>query len=280
MPVTESVSSFKGFSDVYPNCDNLTHELARLFDKCEFDKKETRHHTISFREATERLRTAVENSLSDVENSKGKKVSKFIIGKTSVAKHNNQTFDPMKPMTWGKVLKSNTKWMKHKDNYDGLIGVGCVINELIPKVIKETNTIICMDHHMYALGMAQALVHHYRVHEPDGRLGNTFESKVWSEGNKGDTGAIIYLAYKLESENIEGDGLVSKKEEQEGAKCTALLDDKEARATQDDKTLEASTSDPIQGDIHERTPEEEHVSNEKEKIKKKKKTNKKGENKD
>ena len=46
--------------------------------------------------------------------------------------------------------------------------------------------------------------------------------------------------------------------------------------------LEASTSDPIQGAIHERTPEEEHVSNEKEKIKKKIKTNKKnkGENKD
>jgi hypothetical protein len=46
MPVTESVSSFKGFSDVYPSCKKLTHELARLFDKCEFDKEETHRHTI------------------------------------------------------------------------------------------------------------------------------------------------------------------------------------------------------------------------------------------
>ena len=63
MAVTESVSSFTEFSNVYPSCEKLTHELARLFDKCEFDKMETRCHTISFREATERLRTAVKNSM-------------------------------------------------------------------------------------------------------------------------------------------------------------------------------------------------------------------------
>jgi hypothetical protein len=46
-------------------------------------------------------------------------------------------------MTWGEVGGTNGKWREHKnDNYDGLIEVGCVTNELIPKVIKETNTAI------------------------------------------------------------------------------------------------------------------------------------------
>jgi deoxyxylulose-5-phosphate synthase len=205
MAVTESKFGFKGFSNVYPNCENLTNELARLFDKCEFDKEETRYHTISFREATERLRTAVKNSLSVVENSTNKKVSEFRIGKTSVTKQSNRTFDPMKPTTWKNVPKLNQKWTEPLDDkYDGLFEVGCVTNELIPRVIKETNTTICMDHQMYALGMAQALVHHYMVHEPDARLRNkSIESRFWSEGKPEDKGAIIYLAYKLESQNIE-----------------------------------------------------------------------------
>ena len=200
MPVTESVSSFKGFSDVYPSCKKLTHELARLFDKCEFDKEETHRHTISFREATERLRAAVENSLSDVEISTGRKVSEFRIGKTSVTSQENLTFDPMKPMTWGEVGGTNGKWREHKnDNYDGLIEVGCVTKELIPKVIKETNTAICMDHQMYALGIVQALVHHFMVQEPDGRLRNkSFYIRNCSEGTIEDEGGIIYVAYKLE----------------------------------------------------------------------------------
>ena len=204
MPVTESVSSFKGFSDVYPSCKKLTHELARLFDKCEFDKEETHRHTISFREATERLRAAVENSLSDVEISTGRKVSEFRIGKISVTSQENLTFDPMKPMTWGEVGGTNGKWREHEnDNYDGLIEVGCVTNELIPKVIKETNTAIRMDHQMYALGMAQALVHHYMVQEPDKRLRNkSIGIGNCSEGKIGDKGGIIYVAYKLESGNI------------------------------------------------------------------------------
>jgi hypothetical protein len=43
----------------------------------------------------------------------------------------------MKPMTWGEVGGTNGKWREHKnDNYDGLIEVGCVTNELIPKVIR------------------------------------------------------------------------------------------------------------------------------------------------
>jgi hypothetical protein len=96
------------------------------------------------------------------------------------------------------------KWREHqKDNYDGLIEVGCVTNELIPKVIKETNTAIRMDHQMYALGMAQALVHHYMIHEPDRRLRNkSIDIGNCSEGKRGDKGGIIYVAYKLESENI------------------------------------------------------------------------------
>ena len=205
MPVTESVSSFKGFSDVYPSCKKLTHELARLFDKCEFDKEETHRHTISFREATERLRAAVENSLSDVEISTGRKVSEFRIGKTSVTSQENLTFDPMKPMTWGEVGGTNGKWREHKnDNYDGLIEVGCVTNELIPEVIRETNTAIGMNHQMYALGMTQALVNHYMVHEPDARLRNkSFDIGNWSEGEIGDEGGIIYVAYKLQPWNIQ-----------------------------------------------------------------------------
>jgi hypothetical protein len=195
MSDTEYVSSFEGFSDVYPDCKRLTHKLARLFDI---------RPTISFKEATKRLRTAVENSLSDVEIITGRKVSEFRIGKTSVTSQANLAFDPMKPMTWGEVGGTNGKWRKHqKDNYDGLIEVGCVTNELIPKVIKETNTAIRMDHQMYALGMAQALVHHYMVQEPDGRLRNkSIDIGDCSEGKREDTGGIIYVAYKLESENI------------------------------------------------------------------------------
>jgi hypothetical protein len=74
-----------------PLPEELTHKLARLFDKCEFDKKKTHRHTISFREATGRLRAAVENSLSDVEISTGRKVSEFRIGKTSVTSQENLT---------------------------------------------------------------------------------------------------------------------------------------------------------------------------------------------
>jgi hypothetical protein len=203
MAVTESVSSFTEFSNVYPSCEKLTHELARLFDKCEFDKMETRCHTISFREATERLRTAVKNSLSNVENSTRKKVSEFRIGKTSVPLHKKLSFNPMESMTWGKVAGILKKWKEHKnDGYDGLFEVGCVTEELIPKVIQETCK--AMDHQMYALGMAQALIHHYMVHEPDVRQrNNLFDIQKFSEGKQEDKGGIIYVAYKLESQNIE-----------------------------------------------------------------------------
>jgi hypothetical protein len=117
--------------------------------------------------------TAVENSLSGVEVNTRRKVSEFRIGKTSVTSQENLTFDPMKPTTWGEVGETNGKWREHQqDNYDGLFEVGCVTNELIPEVIRETNTAIGMNHQMYALGMAQALVNHYMVHEPDARLRN------------------------------------------------------------------------------------------------------------
>jgi hypothetical protein len=50
-------------------------------------------------------------------------------------------------MTWGEVGGTIGKWREHKkDNYDGLFEVGCVTNELIPKVIKETNTAIRMEY--------------------------------------------------------------------------------------------------------------------------------------
>ena len=270
MPVTESVSSSKGFSDIYPSCNQFTHKLARLFDKCEIDQGETHHCTISFREATERIKTAVKNSLSDVENSTQKNVSEFRIGKTSVASQANQTFDPMKPMTWARAGGNIMKWKEHKkDNYDGAFEVGCVTKELIPKVIKETCTAIGMNHQMYALGMAQTLLHHYMVHEPDARLRNTsFDTRRWTEGKIDDKGAIIYVAYKLESGNIEEDGLVSKKEEQEGAASPHSLDDtasppnadKDATATQKDETFEASTFGPKQGAIREKIPEQAHES--------------------
>ena len=285
-PAMAVVFTFKGFS-----------ELARLFDKCEFVQEETRRHTISFREATERLRTAVEKSLSRVEVNT-RRVSEFRIGKTSVKSKENQTFDPMKPETWVEVGETITTWRENQqDNYDDIFEVGCVTNELIPKVIKETNTAIRMDHQMYALGMVQALVHHYMVHEPDARLRNTsFDIGNRSEREIEEEGTIIYVAYKLESGNIQADGSVIKKEEQEGAARPASLDDiasppnadKDATATQKDEILEAPTSDPIQGAIHERTLEEAQVSNvesekgSKKEIKKEKTTNKKNksENKD
>ena len=258
MSVTESVSSFKGFSDVYPSCKNLTHALARLFNKCD-DQEETLHDTISFREATERLQAAVEISLSGVEVNT-RRVSEFRIGKTSVTSQENPTFDPMKPTTWIEAGGIIGKWREHlQDDYDGLFEVGCVTTELIPSVIKETNTAIGMDHQMYALGMAQALVHHYMVHQPDARLRNkSFDIGNWSEGKIGDTGGIIYVAYKLESYDIQADSLVIKKEEQEGAHSIAVLNDKGARATEEDETFEASTIVPIQGAIHEKILKQAH----------------------
>ena len=279
-PAMAVVSTFKGFS-----------ELARLFDKCEFVQEETRRHTISFREATERLRTAVEKSLSGVEVNT-RRVSEFRIGKTSVKSKENQTFDPMKPATWVEVGETITTWRENQqDNYGDIFEVGCVTNELIPKVIMETNTAIRMDHQMYALGMVQALVHHYMVHEPDARLRNTsFDIGNRSEGEIGEEGTIIYVAYKLESGNIQADGSVIKKEEQEGAASPASLDDiasppnadKDATATQKDEIFEASISGPTQGAIRKKNPAEAHVSKvesekgpEKEQVQKKKTTKEK-----
>jgi hypothetical protein len=51
-----------------------------------------------------------------------------------------------------------------------------------------------MDHQMYALGMAQALVHHYMVQEPDKRLRNkSIGIGNCSEGKRGDKGGIIIV---------------------------------------------------------------------------------------
>ena len=47
----------------------------------------------------------------------------------------------------------------------------------------------------------------------------------------------------------------------EAAACTALLDDKDARATQEDKTFGISTSSPLHGTSHEKNPEEACGSN-------------------
>ena len=201
MRVTESVSSFSGFSDAYPSCKTLEHDIAILFDK-----EGTRRHAISLNEATKRLRTAVKNSISAVENPglgrSNRKVSEFRIGKTYVELKSEMTFNPIDPLTWGTIGGTNMKWGTHKkDNYDGLIAVGCVTNELIPNVIKEMNTVIPVDHQMYALGMAQALVHHYMLQEPDGRLRN--KSIDIGEGERGDEGGIIYIAYKLEDIFLE-----------------------------------------------------------------------------
>lgn len=241
MPVTESVSSFSGFSDVYPSCKTLEHELARLFEKCD---------NISFKEATKRLRTAVENSISAVENHGSKrKVSEFRIGKTCVMSQLERTFNPIQPLTWGTIGRTNMKWGTHKkDNYDGLIAVGCVTNELIPKVIMEANTAIRMDHQLYALVMTQSLVHHYMVQEPDGKLRNTSSDIGYcSEEETEHTGSIIYIAYKLESEKISE--VIKEKEqvlveEPEGAASSDLPDkaspSMQQREPKEDQTKEDS----------------------------------------
>ena len=193
MRVTESVSSFSGFSDAYPSCKTLEHDIAILFDK-----EGTRRHAISLNEATKRLRTAVKNSISAVENPglgrSNRKVSEFRIGKTYVELKSEMTFNPIDPLTWGTIGGTNMKWGTHKkDNYDGLIAVGCVTNELIPNVI--------MHHQMYALVMTQSLVHHYMVQKPNGKLRNkSFDIGYCSEEETEHRGSIIYIAYKLESD--------------------------------------------------------------------------------
>ena len=225
MSTTSSVIGFVDFDNLLrTNIPGYSHRLTKLFDVCS-DNKDVRH-PISFREASERLIKACDDTLMELQI-EGKEVEEFVIGKSFVKERRGATFRPDVPTTWRLDGGVNGRWKSEylPRDYNGLVVLGCVERELIPIASRElgfkysvsekednngmSNTkSFSVDQQLYALGLEQSLVHHYMFVKPDKRLRN----HSLDCGRKSDTyrGGVVYVAFKVkEYEDFEQNVTVS-----------------------------------------------------------------------
>lgn len=130
---------FMEFDDLCRGCHGYSYNLAELFDKCAFDKSKQRYHSISFKESLERLKGKIKDSFKDLETQTERKVTAFTIGKTFAKSRSGREFDTMNPHTWKLDGGINGRWQDYKDDYNGLIVIGCIERDLIPKDVKDAN---------------------------------------------------------------------------------------------------------------------------------------------
>ncbi|CAG2185101.1 unnamed protein product [Mytilus edulis] len=160
-----------GFTDLGKGHRGYAHRLTSLFNQCDFDTVETHRHTISFKEASKRLRKQMTESFEDIEKQTSRMIKEFKIGITHVGSQNAINFNPTQPSSWVTYGGLPVSWENYKKKgFDGMIALGCVIEDIIPKVIRDTNKALEMNPHSYAAGLAQSLVQYYLLQNPDNRL--------------------------------------------------------------------------------------------------------------
>ncbi|XP_063448714.1 uncharacterized protein LOC134728164 isoform X2 [Mytilus trossulus] len=208
--MTMSVSGpdvgFTDFTGLGKGHRGYAHTLTSLFNQCDFGTGETHRHTISFKEASKRLRKQMTESFEYIEIQTSRMVKEFKIGKTHVCSQNAINFNPTQPSTWATYGGLPLSWENYKKKgFDGMIALGCVIKDIIPKVIRETNKALEMNSHSYAAGLAQSLVQYYLLQNPDDRLRSVTVEDLGNKSGKdklGSPASVIYVAYKLEPKTI------------------------------------------------------------------------------
>ncbi|XP_071180279.1 uncharacterized protein [Mytilus edulis] len=204
--MTMSVSGpdvgFTDFTGLGKGHRGYAHTLTSLFNQCDFGTVETHRHTISFKEASKRLRKQMTESFEYIEIQTGRMVKEFNIGRTHVYSQYAVDFNPSQPTTWATYGGLPVSWENYKKKgFDGMIALGCVIKDIIPKVIRETNKALEMNSHSYAAGLAQSLVQYYLLQNPDDRLRSVTVEDLGNKSGKDELdspASVIYAAYKLE----------------------------------------------------------------------------------
>ncbi|CAG2189934.1 unnamed protein product [Mytilus edulis] len=202
MSVSGPDVGFTDFTGLGKGHRGYAHTLTSLFNQCDFGTVETHRHTISFKEASKRLRKQMTESFEYIEIQTGRMVKEFNIGKTHVYSQYAVDFNPSQPTTWATYGGLPVSWENYKKKgFDGMIALGCVIKDIIPKVIRETNKALEMNSHSYAAGLAQSLVQYYLLQNPDDRLRSVTVEDLGNKSGKDELGSpasVIYVAYKLE----------------------------------------------------------------------------------
>ncbi|CAG2185099.1 unnamed protein product [Mytilus edulis] len=202
MSVSGPDVGFTDFTGLGKGHRGYAHTLTSLFNQCDFGTVETHRHTISFKEASKRLRKQMTESFEYIEIQTGRMVKEFNIGKTHVYSQYAVDFNPSQPTTWATYGGLPISWENYKKKgFDGMIALGCVIKDIIPKVIRETNKALEMNSHSYAAGLAQSLVQYYLLQNPDDRLRSVTVEDLGNKSGKDELGSpasVIYVAYKLE----------------------------------------------------------------------------------
>ena len=157
--------------------------------------------------AKDKLIGHVHGLLDDIEQQMDKKVEKFYISKTYVAKRRKRagngfmTFDHMDSNTWKKNGISS-RWTVHKkEDYgrDGMVVLATVPKAAIPKYVKSVH----QEH--YPLALEQKLLHHFRLTEADPRItNNTFGTG--GIGKKGSVAYALYMAFRLSDDTEDTPG--------------------------------------------------------------------------
>ncbi|CAC5406979.1 unnamed protein product [Mytilus coruscus] len=188
MSVSGPDIGFTDFTDLGKGYIGYAHQLTSLFNQCDFGIMDTHRHTVSFKEASRRLRKQMMESFEYIEIQTGRLYS--------------IDFNPTQPSSWATYGGLPVSWENYKKKgFDGMIALGCVIKDIIPKVIRETNKALEMNPHSYAAGLAQSLVQYYLLQNPDDRLRSVTVEDLGNKTGKDELGSpasVIYVAYKLE----------------------------------------------------------------------------------
>ncbi|XP_052072319.1 uncharacterized protein LOC127710482 [Mytilus californianus] len=202
MSVSGPDIGFTDFTDLGKGYRGYAHQLTSLFNECDFGIMDTHRHTIGFKEASRRLRKQMMESFEYIEIQTGRLVKEFNIGKTHVYSQYTIDFNPTQPSTWATYGGLPVSWENYKKKrFDGMIALSCVIKDIIPQVIRDTNKALEMNHHSYAAGLAQSLVQYYLLQNPDDRLRSVTVEDLGNKTGKDELGSpasVIYVAYKLE----------------------------------------------------------------------------------
>ncbi|VDI30225.1 Hypothetical predicted protein [Mytilus galloprovincialis] len=152
--------------------------------------------------AFKRSKRKIKETLKEIQMQSDRKVNTFTIGKTYARTRKSVTFDPMRPSSWRLDSGINGRWKNdyEKQDYDGLVVIGCIVLDIIPEKVRKN--ISWIDQEKYALGLEQSLIQYYTLHMQDARIGNKSFNTGGDAKSKPKSG-IIYMAYKLEKPKIE-----------------------------------------------------------------------------
>lgn len=161
-------SGFIDFSDLSNGRKGCAYRLIPLFNKCNFDMSGKNVHTISFDEAIERIRKQLKKAFEDTHVQSDRMVDEFKIGTACVSSRPGNSMNSMDPLTWADKSDICKAWDQNRrdGDYDGLIILACVTDDIIPEQIKR----IGITHEEYTYALAQSTVYHYLMKKKDAKL--------------------------------------------------------------------------------------------------------------